>query len=135
MDSTLYMYDRKLNHSLQGSLSQPILRQTSQSMREERYKTLKTSFTFRLSWSFVPMRQVQRYPIWINDVTVTFKPRLSFDWHGQRIPCIGKLRTSGVHISQVISKKHAFAREILGQLRSGACVFCAFHDKIKKSHT
>ena len=93
------------------------------------------SFTFRFSRGVVPMRQVQRYPIWINDITMTFKPGLSFNWHGQRISRLVELFTSGVHVSQIISNKHSFSCEILGQLWSGACVICTLHDKVKKSNT
>lgn len=92
-------------------------------------------FTCRLGWSVIPMGQIQRYPIWIYDVAVTFKPGLSFNWHCQWITCPCKLRARSIHISQIVSKEHAFACEIFGQLRSGAFVFCTLHDKVKISHT
>ena len=81
------------------------------------------------------MGQIQRYPIWIYDVAVTFKPGLSFNWHRQWITCLCELRARSIHISQIVSNEHAFASEIFGQLRSSACVFCTLHDKVKISHT
>ena len=81
------------------------------------------------------MGQIQRYPIWIYDVAVTFKPGLSFNWHCQWITCLCKRRARSIHISQIVSKEHAFASEIFGQLRSSTCVFCTLYDKVKISHT
>ena len=83
------------------------------------------------------MRQIQRYPIWIYDVTVTLKPGFSFDWHGNRIlgPGLVKHFTSSIHVSKVICEEHAFSCEFLCQLWSGACMFCTLHDEIKKSYS